>query len=166
MKRILVVDDERQITRMLRTALQSSGYEVTVAQNGREALERIRQQTPDLIIADLAMPELNGVELTQALRRSAETPIIVLSVRNTEGMKVRALDQDADDYIAKPFKMPELLARVRAERTYGSLMAYRVDLGFGVMVGSLLLPGTAPSSVLLTPSTRPCASTGPLARLG
>ncbi len=97
---------------MLRTALQSSGYEVTVAQNGREALERIRQQTPDLIITDLAMPELNGVELTQAVRRSAETPIIVLSVRDTEGMKVRVLDQGADDYITKPFNMPELLARV------------------------------------------------------
>ena len=115
MIRILVVDDERQITRMLRTALQSSGYEVAVAQNGLEALESIRAQPPDLIITDLAMPEMNGVELTQAVRRSAETPIIVLSVRDTEEMKVRALDQGADDYVTKPFNMPELLARVRAQ---------------------------------------------------
>ncbi len=114
MKRILVVDDERQITRMLRTALQSSGYEVTVANHGFEALERIREQPPDLIITDLAMPDLNGVELTQTVRRSSETPIIVLSVRDSEEMKVRALDGGADDYITKPFNMPELLARVRA----------------------------------------------------
>ncbi len=114
MKLILVVDDERQITRMLRAALQSSGYEVAVAQNGLEALERIQEQPPDLIITDLAMPEMNGVELTQAIRRSAETPIIVLSVRDNEAMKVRALDQGADDYVTKPFNMPELLARVRA----------------------------------------------------
>ena len=115
MKRILIVDDERQITRMLRTALQSSGYEVAVANNGLEALERIREQPPDLIITDLAMPELNGVELTQTVRRASETPIIVLSVRDTEAMKVRALDSGADDYITKPFNMPELLARVRAQ---------------------------------------------------
>ena len=115
MKRILVVDDERQITRMLRTALQSSGYEVAVANHGLEALERIREQPPDLIITDLAMPELNGVELTQTVRRSSETPIIVLSVRDSEEMKIRALDGGADDYITKPFNMPELLARVRAQ---------------------------------------------------
>ncbi len=115
MKRILVVDDERQITRMLRMALQSNGYEVTVAGNGREALERIAETSPDLIITDLAMPELNGVELTQAVRRSAETPIIILSVRDSEVMKIRALDEGADDYVTKPFNMPELLARVRAQ---------------------------------------------------
>lgn len=115
MKRILVVDDERQIIRMLRTALQSSGYEVATAHNGVEALDRIKEQPPDLIITDLAMPELNGVELTQAVRRQAEIPIIILSVRDSEAMKVRALDEGADDYITKPFNMPELLARVRAQ---------------------------------------------------
>ena len=115
MKRILIVDDERQIIRMLRTALQSSGYEVATAYNGLEALERIKAQPPDLIITDLAMPEMNGVELTHAVRRQGETPIIVLSVRDSEGMKVRALDEGADDYVTKPFNMPELLARVRAQ---------------------------------------------------
>ncbi len=113
MKRILVVDDERQITRMLRTSLQSSGYAVTVAANGLEAFQHFEAERPDLIITDLVMPELNGLELTQAVRRIAFTPIIVLSVRDTDAMKVKALDEGADDYLTKPFSMPELLARVR-----------------------------------------------------
>lgn len=115
MKRILVVDDERQITRMLRVSLQSSGYEVSVANNGLEALERIREAKPDLIITDLVMPEMNGVELTEAVREFDTTPIIVLSVRESELTKIRALDKGADDYVTKPFSMPELLARVRAQ---------------------------------------------------
>ena len=112
--RILVVDDERQITRVLRTSLQSSGYEVTLANNGLEAFELFRTVSPDLVITDLAMPEMGGIELTRAIRRIAETPIIVLSVREQETMKVAALDEGADDYVTKPFSMPELLARVRA----------------------------------------------------
>ena len=115
MKRILVVDDERQITRMLRASLQSSGYEVFTATNGVEALERFKAARPDLIITDLAMPEMNGVELTQAVRQLDQTPIIVLSVRDTDAMKVKALDEGADDYLTKPFSMPELLARIRAQ---------------------------------------------------
>ena len=120
MRRILVVDDERQITRMLRTALQSAGYEVTIASNGVEALSRLAEQTPELIITDLAMPEMNGVELTEAVRRSSEIPILVLSVRDGESMKVRALDAGADDYVTKPFSMPELLARVRVHLRRGA----------------------------------------------
>jgi len=112
--KILVVDDERQITRVLRTSLQSSGYEVTVANNGSEAFELFKSSSPDLIITDLAMPEMDGIELTRAIRRISEVPIIVLSVREQETMKVAALDEGADDYITKPFSMPELLARVRA----------------------------------------------------
>ena len=115
MKRILIVDDERQITRMLRASLQSCGYEVMVAGNGVEAFARFETDRPDLIITDLAMPEMNGLELTQAVRRLAQTPIIVLSVRDTDVMKVAALDEGADDYLTKPFSMPELLARVRAQ---------------------------------------------------
>src|SRR5579875_1761800 len=114
MSRILVVDDERQITRMLRASLQSSGYEVIVASNGLEGFDRFEAERPDLIISDLAMPEMNGLELTEAVRRIAQTPIIVLSVRDTDAMKVQALDDGADDYLTKPFSMPELLARVRA----------------------------------------------------
>ncbi|HEY1580179.1 MAG TPA: response regulator transcription factor [Terracidiphilus sp.] len=115
MKRILVVDDERQITRMLRASLQSSGYEVLTANNGVEGLEKFETGRPDLIITDLAMPEMNGLELTQAVRRLDRTPIIVLSVRDADAMKVRALDEGADDYLTKPFSVPELLARIRAQ---------------------------------------------------
>jgi two-component system KDP operon response regulator KdpE len=115
LKRILVVDDERQIIRMLRTSLQSSGYEVLTANNGVEGLEKFGSGRPDLIITDLAMPEMNGLELTQAVRRLDRTPIIVLSVRDTDVMKVKALDEGADDYLTKPFSMPELLARIRAQ---------------------------------------------------
>lgn len=115
MKRILVVDDERQIIRMLRASLQSSGYEVLTANNGIEGLERFESGRPDLIITDLAMPEMNGLELTQAVRRLDRTPIIVLSVRDTDVMKVKALDEGADDYLTKPFSMPELMARIRAQ---------------------------------------------------
>jgi len=114
LKRILVVDDEVQITRMLRASLQSSGYKVLVAGNGAEAYARFEADRPDLIITDLAMLEMTGLDLTRAVRRLAMTPIIVLSVRDTEAMKVMALDEGADDYLTKPFSMPELLARVRA----------------------------------------------------
>lgn len=115
MRRILVVDDERQITTILRTSLQSSGYSVDTAGNGLEAFRKFEADPPDLIITDLSMPEMNGLELTQAVRRVAATPIIVLSVRDSDSMKVTALDEGADDYLTKPFSMNELLARVRAQ---------------------------------------------------
>lgn len=114
MKRILVVDDERQIILILRTSLQSSGYLVETASNGLEAFEKFEAHAPDLIITDLSMPEMSGLELTQAIRRIATTPILVLSVRDSDTMKVKALDEGADDYLTKPFSMNELLARVRA----------------------------------------------------
>lgn len=115
MKRVLVVDDEKQIIRILKTALQSSGYAVSTAENGVKALEEFAAQRPDLIITDLAMPVMDGLEFTKAVRRMAATPIIVLSVRNSDAMKVSALDEGADDYLSKPFSMPELLARVRSQ---------------------------------------------------
>jgi len=113
--RILIVDDERQITRVLRTSLQSHGYEVDVAQDGVEAMRLFEQNQPDLVVTDLSMPNMDGVELTQAIRKLGETPIIVLSVREQEANKVMALDSGADDYVTKPFSMPELLARVRVQ---------------------------------------------------
>ncbi|SNT38500.1 two component transcriptional regulator, winged helix family [Granulicella rosea] len=112
-RRILIVDDEPQISRVLRTSLESSGYLVTVARDGVQALEFFERAPFDLIITDLAMPNMDGIELTRAVRVNHRTPIVVLSVRDAEAMKVTALDEGADDYITKPFSIQELLARVR-----------------------------------------------------
>jgi two-component system, OmpR family, KDP operon response regulator KdpE len=113
-RRILVVDDEPQITRVLRTSLSSQGYDIRVANDGETALEIMKDWTPDLVITDLAMPNMDGLELCRKLRPSTQVPIIVLSVRGEERTKVQALDVGADDYVTKPFGIEELLARVRA----------------------------------------------------
>jgi two-component system, OmpR family, KDP operon response regulator KdpE len=113
-RRILVVDDEPQITRVLRTSLSSQGYDIRVANNGETALEILKDWTADLVITDLAMPVMDGVELCRRVRAKSEVPIIVLSVRGEERTKVQALDAGADDYVTKPFGINELLARVRA----------------------------------------------------
>lgn len=112
--RILVVDDEAQITRVLRTALNSLRYDVRVAGDGEIALEIMKDWSPDLVITDLAMPNLDGLKLCKAIRMRSQMPIIVLSVKQDEQSKVKALDLGADDYVMKPFNMNELLARVRA----------------------------------------------------
>jgi len=114
MSRILIVDDEPQILRMLRASLLGSGYEVTSAGNGLEGYTAFEQSQPDLVITDMSMPMMDGLSLTEAIRRISQVPILVLSVRATEPVKVNALDAGADDYVTKPFNMPELLARVRA----------------------------------------------------
>jgi two-component system, OmpR family, KDP operon response regulator KdpE len=111
---ILVVDDEPQITRVLRTALAGHGYSVRTAGDGDEALEVMREWTPDLVITDLSMPNMGGLELCRRIRSKLAVPIIVLSVRGEEKPKVEALDCGADDYVTKPFNMNELVARVRA----------------------------------------------------
>jgi len=113
-RNILVVDDESQITRVLRTALAGHGYAVRTAGDGDEALEVMRQWTPDLVITDLSMPNMGGLELCRRIRSKSEVPIIVLSVRGEEKPKIEALDCGADDYVTKPFNMNELVARVRA----------------------------------------------------
>ena len=113
-RKILVVDDESQITRVLRTSLSSHAYDVRVANDGETALEIMKDWTPDLVITDLSMPNMDGLELTRRLRSSSKVPILVLSVRGEERTKVQALDAGADDYVTKPFSMVELLARVRA----------------------------------------------------
>ncbi len=113
-RRILVVDDEPQITRVLRTSLASHGYDIRVAGDGEAALDVLKDWTPDLVITDLAMPNLDGLELCRRLRAHSQVPIIVLSVRGEERTKVQALDAGADDYVTKPFGMNELLARIRA----------------------------------------------------
>jgi len=111
---ILVVDDEPQITRVLRTSLSAQGYDIRVANSGEMALEIMKDWSPNLIITDLSMPSVDGVELTRSVRAVSQIPILVLSVRDQERQKVEALDAGADDYITKPFGMNELLARVRA----------------------------------------------------
>jgi len=113
-RRILVVDDESQITRVLRTSLSSHGYDLRVANDGETALEIMKNWTPDLVITDLSMPNMDGLELCRRLRQSSQVPIIVLSVKGEERTKVQALDAGADDYVTKPFGIEELLARVRA----------------------------------------------------
>jgi two-component system, OmpR family, KDP operon response regulator KdpE len=111
---ILVVDDEPQITRVLKTTLSSQGYGVRSAMDGEEALDEMKSWAPDLIITDLRMPRMDGLELCRRVRKDSRIPIIVLSVKGEEGIKVEALDAGADDYITKPFSVNELLARVRA----------------------------------------------------
>jgi len=113
-KRILVVDDEQEITLVLRSGLTKHGYEVRTASEGEAALEFFTAWTPDLVITDLSMPNMNGLKLCQRLRTISSVPIIILSVKGDEATKIEALDAGADDYITKPFGMGELLARVRA----------------------------------------------------
>ena len=113
-QRILVVDDEPQLTRVLRRSLMAKGYDVRIAGDGEFALQTFRDWPPALVITDLAMPNMSGLELCRRLRAISEVPIIVLSVRGEEATKVEALDAGADDYITKPFGMDELLARIRA----------------------------------------------------
>jgi len=111
---ILVVDDEPQITRVLRTGLAAQGYDIRVANSGEMALEIMKDWSPSMIITDLSMPSIDGVELCRKVRAVSQVPILVLSVRDKEQQKVEALDAGADDYVTKPFGMNELLARVRA----------------------------------------------------
>lgn len=111
---ILVVDDEPQITRVLKTTLSSQGYATRAAADGEQALQAMKDWTPDLVITDLRMPNMDGLALCRHIRAQSQVPIIVLSVKGEEKTKVEALDAGADDYVTKPFNINELLARVRA----------------------------------------------------
>jgi two-component system KDP operon response regulator KdpE len=127
--RILVIDDEPQITRVLRAALSAQGFDVRTANDPEEGLVTFKEWTPDLVITDLMMPGLSGVEVCRAIRTHSAIPLLVLSVRDHERSKVEALDAGADDYVTKPFNTQELLARVRAhlrrapERTTSAIEA-------------------------------------------
>jgi two-component system KDP operon response regulator KdpE len=127
--RVLVIDDEPQITRVLRAALSAQGFDVRTANDPEEALRLFGEWPPDLVVTDLVMPGLSGVEVCRAIRKTSETPVIVLSVRDHERSKIEALDAGADDYVTKPFSIQELLARVRAhlrrapERTAAAIEA-------------------------------------------
>lgn len=115
MFRILVVDDDPAICSALAEELEAAGYAALTAINGEDGLRSFRDRRPDLIVTDLAMPVADGFRLIESIRRVDATPIIVISVRGGESDKIRALDLGADDYVVKPFSMPELLARVRAQ---------------------------------------------------
>lgn len=112
--RILVVDDEAQLTRVLRTGLKSHGYDVRTAADGISAFDTFKDWNPNLVITDLAMPNMDGLSLCRQLRTISQVPIIVLSAKGEEKTKIEALDLGADDYVTKPFGIDELLARVRA----------------------------------------------------
>src|ERR1035441_7423929 len=112
--RVLAVDDERSIRRFLCSFLSAHGYTVYEAQTGQEAIDQVRTNRPDVIILDLALPDIGGIEVTRCLREWTQTPIVVLSVREGESDKIAALDAGADDYLTKPFGPGELLSRVRA----------------------------------------------------
>jgi two-component system, OmpR family, KDP operon response regulator KdpE len=110
---ILVVDDEREVVRALQRSLAAHGYTVLVARSGEEAIETMGKQRPDLLLLDLLLPDMSGLEVCRRVRAASNVPIIVLSVKDTERDKVEALDLGADDYVAKPFGVNEVLARVR-----------------------------------------------------
>jgi two-component system KDP operon response regulator KdpE len=111
--RILVVDDERAIRRYLRTSLGSQGHQIIEAANGQEAMTAVASDRPDLVILDLGLPDMDGIEVVRSLREWTRTPIIILSVRDREDDKIAALDLGADDYLTKPFGLGELMARIR-----------------------------------------------------
>ncbi len=113
-ERVLVVDDEQAIRRFLRVTLSSQAYEVVEATSGQEALSDAATHKPDIVILDLGLPDIDGVEVTRLLRQWTQIPIIILSVRGSERDKIAALDAGADDYLTKPFGVGELLARLRA----------------------------------------------------
>ena len=113
-ERVLVVDDDETIRRTLRINLRARGYEVEEVASGRDALSTLEDAPPDLVILDLGLPDLDGVEVLRRLRRSSRVPVVVLSARHQSDDKVEALDEGADDYVSKPFGMDELMARVRS----------------------------------------------------
>jgi len=110
---ILVVDDEPAIVRALTAALAARGYGVVTAATGQEALDRVTQSTPAAIVLDLGLPDIDGIEVCRRIRMWSDVPILVLTAEGSEARKVAALDEGADDYVTKPFSMPELLARLR-----------------------------------------------------
>lgn len=128
--RILVVDDDPGIRRTLSAELAAEGFDVVEAADGQEALAVFSQKEPDLVLTDLAMPVADGFEVIGGVRKAGATPILVLSVRGADRDKIRALDLGADDFVTKPFSLPELLARVRANLRRSGLAAPRTVLAF------------------------------------
>ncbi len=152
--RILVIDDEREIRRMLRVALSTHGYALSEASSGKEGLREATIFHPDLVILDLGLPDLDGMNVIARLREWTQVPVIVLSVREREGDKISALDAGADDYITKPFSMGELLARIRVAirhfaKTEDEPVLFFGDLTIDLAQRQVLLKG---QEVRLTPT--------------
>ncbi|HUA56705.1 MAG TPA: response regulator [Candidatus Sulfotelmatobacter sp.] len=137
--KLLIIDDEPAIRRLLATSLTPHGYDVVEAESGTEGLRRVAQDKPDMVLLDLGLPDADGVELIPQIRALSDAPIVVLSVRNDDAAKVAALDRGASDYVAKPFSLPELMARLRAAARHQAVRSrqepvfelhdLRVDLG-------------------------------------
>lgn len=134
--RVLIVDDEPQIRRFLRASLQSHDYTVLEAENGKEAVRVCTVQKPDLLILDLGLPDMDGLDVIKLVREWSEIPIIVLSIRSDDADKIEALDRGANDYVTKPFSMGELLARMRAALRQGRSDGSAADAAV-VMVGDI-----------------------------
>jgi two-component system KDP operon response regulator KdpE len=133
--RILVIDDEPQIRRIMRETLTTAGYEVEDARNGIEGLDKLRDFHPDLVLLDINLPEMGGVEVCKTIRSTSNIAIIMLTVRKSDADKVAALDAGADDFVTKPFSTPELLARVRAAlRRVPSMQSSPTRLQYGQLV--------------------------------
>ncbi|HEX4906936.1 MAG TPA: response regulator [Acidimicrobiales bacterium] len=152
MTSVLVVDDEPQIRRTLRSNLSARGYDVRLVATGEEALEAAADEAPDLVLLDLGLPGIDGVEVVRRLRATSGVPIVILTVRDGEADKIDALDAGADDYITKPFAIGELLARLRAALRRAAPVATRVetaDFVVDLQARTVLANGTP---VKLTPT--------------
>jgi len=123
--RVLVVDDDPQLLRALRITLTAQDFGVELAVDGQSALLAVAQRTPDVVVLDLGLPDVDGVEVLRRIRQQSDVPVIVLSARHETPEKIRALDEGADDYVTKPFGMPEMLARLRAAARRAGAMARR-----------------------------------------
>jgi two-component system KDP operon response regulator KdpE len=124
---VLVVDDEPQVRRFLRSSLDTSAYQLIEAADGKACLAEAASRHPDVILLDLGLPDIDGVEVTRRLREWTETPIVILSARGQDQDKIAALDAGADDYLTKPFSLPELLARIRVAARHAGQRGDRAD---------------------------------------
>lgn len=136
-QRILVIDDEAQIRRFLKIALESSGYQVLQAETGHQGLELASLQSPDLILLDLGLPDIGGIEVLKRLREWTRVPVLILSVQEQERDKVTALDSGADDYLSKPFGVQELLARIRVALRHSTERNSKTDASPLFQLGDL-----------------------------